>query len=183
LTAAGAFSAGCLVVVATVAGANRAAPAADPDGGASDTPRSWLDEFPACRRATVSAAKTSLRKRSDGTIALDAAVVLRGHFAVKSAPSTLMEFVDEDGSASRCQPAAWQWDLVLAGDDQRIEVQLRGKHGPVRFPGTSCFTADRHPPDVVISGRLTRNGKTAEEQERGDTPGELRIVNARICRL
>jgi hypothetical protein len=148
----------------------------------SDAPRSWLDEFSACKRATVSAAKTSLPKRSDGTVAVDRAVVLKGHFTVKSAPSILMELTEEDGSASKCQPAAWQWDLVPSGEDQRIEIQLRGKHGPVRFGGTSCFTADRHPPDVVVSGRLKRNGNTPDELERGDIPGQLRIVDARICR-
>ena len=136
--------------------------------------RRWLNKFPACNRATLAAAQTSLAKGADRKVALDGVVVLRGHLSVGYAEFNPVLFLDADGKPSKCQPAGWRWDLVLCGGE-RIEIQLRGSDRPTNFTGNTC-TQDhlqRHPLNVVVSGKLKKSGLVS--------PDYLRIEDAKMC--
>jgi hypothetical protein len=138
--------------------------------------RRWLNKFPACSRANLAAARTSLAKVADGSLALDRVVALRGQLVIVPEDYPLVAFLDKHGEPRPRKRESWHWDLALC-EGERMEIRFPGKGTPTNFRGSASLMnlLARHPPSVVVSGELVRTG--------GVPPHYLRIENARICRL
>jgi hypothetical protein len=133
--------------------------------------RHWFNTFPACRRSTLAAAKTSPAKGAYGRVVLDKVVALRGRIALGYAATHPIGWENADGQTIQA-PHAYQWELVLCAGE-RIELRFRGKNLPTAFAHSSRVQSilERYPSNVVVSGKLT-----------GDGPRDLRIEDAKICR-